>query len=69
MKLILFWFGLKISVSVIIVNQAAIFKTTEAKLYLSIPILSTKDNWTIKKYNFQITINWNRYQFKVTTQA
>ena len=57
--------------STIIVNQPAIFKITDAKLYVSVAILSAKDNWTIKstKYNFQSTINWNRNQSKVTTQA
>ena len=48
------------------------FKITDAKLYVPIVTLSTQDSTKLLqqlKSGFKRTINWNKYQSKVTTQA
>ena len=53
-------------------NQVPKFKTTDTKLYVPVVILSTHDNIKLVKQlesGFKRTINWNKYQFKKTSQA
>ena len=51
--------------------QAATFAITDTKLYVPVVTLSTKDNANLLqqlKSDFKRTINWNKYQSKVTIQ-
>ena len=52
--------------------KAAVFAITDTKLYVPIVTLSTQDNAKLLqqlKSGFKRTIDWNKYQSKVTTQA
>ena len=47
------------------------FRTTDTKLYLPVVTLSTEDNEKLLqqlKSGFKISINWNKYQPKVSTE-
>ena len=51
-------------------KSSSIFTITDTKLYVSGAILSTNDSAKLIKQlksGFEKTINWNRYQSKVTT--
>ena len=51
-------------------KSSRIFTITDTKLYVSGAILSTNDSAKLIKQlksGFEKTINWNRYQSKVTT--
>ena len=71
-NLILTW-----SAKVVITNSAGqrTFKITNVKLYLSVVTLSTQVNAGLlqllqqPKSGFKRTVNWNKYQSKVTIQA
>ena len=48
------------------------FATTDTKLYVLVVTLSTEDNVKLLKQlesGFKRTINWNKYQCKLTQQA
>ena len=48
------------------------FKITDAKLYVPVVTLSTQDNAKLLqqlKLGFKRTVNWNKYQSKVSMQA
>ena len=52
-------------------NQVPTFTITDTKLYVPVVILSTQDNAKLfqqLKSGFKRTINWNKYQSKVTLQ-
>ena len=51
---------------------AGTFTITDTELYISVVPLSTQDNTKLLqklKSGFKRTINWNKYQSKVSTQA
>ena len=51
--------------------QATIFSRTDAKLYVPVITLSTQDNAKLLKKlksGFKRTINWNKYQSKMSTE-
>ena len=53
-------------------NQATSFAITDTKLYVPVITLSTDDNEKLLqqlKSGFNRTVNWNKYQSKVTIQA
>ena len=53
-------------------NRAITFAVTDTKLYVPVPTLSIQDytKWLQQlKSGFKRTINWNKYQSKVSTQA
>ena len=53
-------------------NRAITFAITNTKLYVPVATLSTQDNakqLQQLKSGFKCTINWNKYQSKVSTQA
>ena len=53
-------------------NQEPTFTTTDTKLYTHIVTLWNPDNTKLLKQpesSFKKTINWNKYQSKVTEQA
>ena len=55
-----------------VANQVPTFTVTDTKLYVPVVTLSTKDNVKILKQlesGFRRTINWNKYQSKVTQQT
>ena len=48
------------------------FAITDTKLYVPLVILSNQDNAKLLqqlKYGFKRTINWNKYQSKISTEA
>ena len=52
-------------------TKATTLAITDTKLYVPIVTLSTQDNTTLLqqlKSGFKRTINWNKYQSKLTTQ-
>ena len=54
-----------------IANQGATFSMTDTKLYVPFVTLSTQDNARLLeqlKSGFKRTINWNKYQAKVSTE-
>ena len=54
-----------------IANQGATFSVTDTKLYVPVVTLSTQDNAKLLeqlKSGFKRTINWNKYQGKVSTE-
>ena len=54
-----------------IVAQARTFSITDTKLYVSVVTLSSQDNAKLLeqlKPGFQRTINWNKYQTKVSRE-
>ena len=51
--------------------QATTFSITDTKLYVPIVTLSTQDNAKLLeqlKSGFKRTVNWNKYQIKVSTE-
>ena len=65
------WFEKCIMVATNIAKQGAIFSITDTKLYISVLNLSTQDNAKLLeqlKSGFKRTINWNKYQAKVSTE-
>ena len=53
-------------------NQEPKFIITDAKLYVSVLTLPTRDNLKLLKQlesGFKRTINWNKFQSKIITQA
>ena len=53
-------------------NQAPKFTITDKKLYVPVVTLSNQDNVKLLKQlqlGFKRTINWNKYQSKITTQT
>ena len=53
-------------------NQEPKFIITDAKLYVSVLTLLTRDNLKLLKQlesSFKRTINWNKFQSKIITQA
>ena len=51
--------------------QATTFSITDTKRYVPVVTLSTQDNAKLLqqlKYGFKRTINWNKYQTKVSTE-
>ena len=53
-------------------NEETKLAITDTKLYVSIEMLSTQDNGKLLeqlKSGFKRTINWNKYQSKITRQA
>ena len=60
-----------IMVATNIANQGATFSTTDTKLYVPVITLSTQDNAKLLEHlksGFKRTINWNKYQAKVSTE-
>ena len=54
-----------------IANKSATFSITDTKLYVPVVTLSNQDNAKILenlKSGFERTINWNKYQAKVSTE-
>ena len=52
-------------------NQGVTFSITYTKLYVSVVTLSTQDNAKLLgqlKSGFKITIIWNKYQSKISTE-
>ena len=52
-------------------GQETKFSITDAKLYVPVVILSTKDNAKLfeqLKSGFKRTINWDKYQSKISTE-
>ena len=52
-------------------NQGATFSITDTKLYVPVVTLSTQENAKLLeqlKSGFKRTINWNKYQAKVSTE-
>ena len=59
-----------VTVATNVANQGAIFSITDTKLYVPVVTLSTQDNAKLLeqlKSGFKKTINWNKYQPKVST--
>ena len=55
-----------------VANQVPVFTITDTKLYLPVVSLSTEDNAKLLeqlKSGLKRTVNWNKYQSKVTSQA
>ena len=53
-------------------TKAANFSITDTKVYIPVVTLSTQDKATLLeqlKSGFERTINWNKYQLKVSVQA
>ena len=53
------------------VNQAITFTLTDTKLYILAVTLLNQDNGKLLqqlKSGFKSTVNWNKYQLKITTQ-
>ena len=53
-------------------NQGVTFSITYTKLYVSVVTLSTQDNAKLLgqlKSGFKITIIWNKYQSKISTET
>ena len=66
-NLILTWSLTCVIASVIVVNQAATFTITEAKIYVPVVTLSTQENTKFLqqlKSGFKRVINWNKYLSK-----
>ena len=53
-------------------TNAGIFATTNTRLYVPVVTLSTRDNAKLPKQlksGCTCTVNWNKYQSKISTQA
>ena len=71
-NLILTWSEKCVIASNTAANQATTFPIADTKFYVSVVTLSTQDNAKILQQltsGFKRTINWNKYQSKVTIQA
>ena len=65
------WFAEQFLVASTVAGQDLIFKMTDSKLYVPVVTLSTQDNVKLLKQlesGFKRTINWNKYQSKITMQ-
>ena len=65
------WSEKCIIVATNIANQGATFSITDTKLYVPVVTLATQDNAKLPeqlKSGFKRTINWNKYQAKVSTE-
>ena len=70
-NLILTWPADYLIIVTSVENQVPTFTITDIKLYVPVVILLTQDNGKLLqqlKSGFNRTINWNKYQLKVTTQ-
>ena len=70
-NLILTWSANGFIIEAPIADQVPTFKITDKKLYVQVVTLSTQDNAKLLqqlKSGFKRTINWNKYQSKVTVQ-
>ena len=70
-NLILTWFANGFLVADTVANQVPKFTTTVTKLYLPVVTLSTQSNKKLLeqvKSGFKRTINWNKYQSKVSIE-
>ena len=50
-------------------NQEQTFTKTDTKLYVPVVTLSTQDNMKQLESGFKRTINWNKFQSKITEQT
>ena len=65
------WFENCVIVSTNVANQGATFSKTDTKLYVPVATLSTQNNAKLLeqlKSGFKRTINWNKYQAKISTE-
>ena len=65
------WSGNCIILATNAAAQATTFSITDTKLYVPVGTLSTQDNAKLLeqlKSGFEKTINWNKYQTKVSTE-
>ena len=72
MNFMLIWCGNNFLVAGTVANKVPIFTITDTKPYVPVVTLSTKDNVKLLKQlgsGFKRTINWNKYQSKMTIQA
>ena len=70
-NIILTWYGNCFISTGIVANQVPIFAIADTKLYVLVVTLSSQDNAKLLqqlKLSFKRTINWNKYQSKVTIQ-
>ena len=70
-SLILIWSDRCFVIDNLIDNQEPIFTITDTKLYVPVVTLSTQDNAKLLeqlKSGFKRTINWNKYEPKVTVE-
>ena len=70
-NLILTWFNRCFMIDNPIASQEPTFTITDTKLYVSVVTLSTHENVKLLeqlKSGFKRTINWNKYEPKVTVQ-
>ena len=70
-SLILTWSANCFIIDAPVENQLPTFTITDTKLYVPVVTLSTQDNAKLLqplKSGFKRTINWNKYQSKVTGQ-
>ena len=70
-NLILAWSNRCLIINNPITGQEPIFTITDMELYVPVVTLSTQDNTKLfeqLKSGFKRTINWNRYEPKVTVQ-
>ena len=59
-----------IIVATSVTNQGATLSITDTKLYVQVVAISTQDNTELLeklKSGFKRTINWNKYQSKIST--
>ena len=71
-NLILTWSTNCVIVSTAVANQGATFAITDTKLYVPVVTLSTQDSKKLLqqlKSSFKRTINWNKYQSKLSIEA
>ena len=71
MNFILTWCTNSFIIAGTAANQVPTFAITDTKLYVLVAALSTQDNPKLLqqlKSDFKRTINWNKYQSKVTIQ-
>ena len=55
-----------------IANQVATFSITDTMLYVPVVTLSSEENAKLLKHlksGFKRTINWNKYQSKISTET
>ena len=71
-NLVLTWSEKCFLVAGTVENQVPTFRITDTKPYVPVVTLSTQDNTKLLNQlesGFRRTINWNKYQSKITTQA
>ena len=65
------WSANCVIVATAVANQGATFSITDTKLYIPVVNLSTQDNGKMLeqlKSGFKSTIDWNKYQWKKSTE-